>query len=55
MGAPGTGKTLLARALAGEPAVLLLDEWLAGLNPTELSEGIDLIHQLREESVRYHS
>jgi len=29
--------------------VLLLDEWLAGLNPTELSTGIDLIHSLRSE------
>lgn len=39
----------LARALAGEPEVLLLDEWLAGLNPTELSTGIDLIRALRDE------
>ena len=27
----------LARALALEPELLLLDEWLAGLNPTELA------------------
>ncbi|MFD1695054.1 ABC transporter ATP-binding protein [Roseibium aestuarii] len=39
----------LARALAGEPEVLLLDEWLAGLNPTELQEGIALISDLRRE------
>lgn len=39
----------LARALAGEPEVLLLDEWLAGLNPTELRTGIDLIASLRAE------
>jgi len=39
----------LARVLAGEPKVLLLDEWLAGLNPTELETGIDLIHALRDE------
>lgn len=39
----------LARALACDPQVLLLDEWLAGLNPTELAEGIDLIGQLRGE------
>jgi len=39
----------LARALAGEPEVLLLDEWLAGLNPTELSTGISLIRSLRDE------
>ena len=39
----------LARTLAGEPQVLLLDEWLAGLNPSELETGIELIHALREE------
>ncbi|QDY69077.1 ABC transporter ATP-binding protein [Qingshengfaniella alkalisoli] len=36
----------LARALAAEPELLLLDEWLAGLNPTELREGIALIRSL---------
>lgn len=36
----------LARALAAEPELLLLDEWLAGLNPTELQEGIQLISSL---------
>ena len=39
----------LARALASEPEVLLLDEWLAGLNPTELQIGIDLISELCRE------
>lgn len=39
----------LARVLAGDPALLLLDEWLAGLNPTELETGIELIHALRDE------
>lgn len=39
----------LARSLSGEPEVLLLDEWLAGLNPSELKVGIDLIASLREE------
>jgi len=38
----------LARALALEPRVLLLDEWLAGLNRTELNDGIALIRSLRE-------
>jgi ABC-type branched-subunit amino acid transport system ATPase component len=33
----------LARALATRPELLLLDEWLAGLNPAELQIGIDLI------------
>lgn len=39
----------LARALAGEPKLLLLDEWLAGLNPTELQEGIALIRRLASD------
>jgi branched-chain amino acid transport system ATP-binding protein len=41
----------LARALATHPQLLLLDEWLAGLNPIELRVGIDLIHQIRREGV----
>lgn len=39
----------LARALAGDPRVLLLDEWLAGLNPTELQTGMALIRSLRDD------
>ena len=44
-----TKRVELARVLASDPTILLLDEWLAGLNPTELEEGIRLIRQLREE------
>jgi branched-chain amino acid transport system ATP-binding protein len=44
-----TKRVELARALACEPEVLLLDEWLAGLNPTELATGIALIRSLRDE------
>jgi branched-chain amino acid transport system ATP-binding protein len=39
----------LARSLAMQPELLLLDEWLAGLNPTELRDGIELVRSLRAE------
>ncbi len=41
----------LARALALQPHILLLDEWLAGLNETELRTGIALIHSLQQQGV----
>lgn len=41
----------LARALASEPEVLLLDEWLSGLNPTELQTGIALIKTLEQQNI----
>jgi ABC-type branched-subunit amino acid transport system ATPase component len=41
----------LARALALAPRILLLDEWLAGLNPTELAEGIALVRSLRQDGL----
>lgn len=39
----------LARALAADPRLVLLDEWLAGLNPSELLIGIDLIRDVSHE------
>ena len=41
----------LARALALRPRVLLLDEWLAGLNPSEVQESLSLLRSLRDEGV----
>ncbi len=39
----------LARALAGDPQLLLLDEWLAGLNPSELKIGMALVRDIRND------
>jgi len=44
-----TKRVELARVLASDPKLLLLDEWLAGLNPSELQIGITLIKSLRDE------
>nr|WP_255574782.1 ATP-binding cassette domain-containing protein [Caldovatus aquaticus] len=41
----------LARALAARPRLLLLDEWLAGLNPSELVQGIALVRALAEDGI----
>jgi branched-chain amino acid transport system ATP-binding protein len=41
----------LARALAARPVLLLLDEFLAGLNPSEVLAGLDLIRKLRDMHV----
>jgi len=41
----------LARALAGEPELLLLDEVVAGLNPTETKETMALIRKIRDMGI----
>ncbi|GAA6756206.1 hypothetical protein Thermus77420_16820 [Thermus thalpophilus] len=41
----------LARALALSPQLLLLDEWLAGLNPAELRQAVELLQALKQEGV----
>ncbi len=41
----------LARALATRPYLLLLDELLAGLNPSEVLAAMDLIRQLRIKGI----
>ena len=38
----------LARALSIRPRILLLDEILAGLNPSEVNDSLDLIHSFAE-------
>lgn len=41
----------LARALATEPTLLLLDEVLAGLNPVEIEESIEMIHRIHDQGI----
>lgn len=41
----------LARALAARPYLILLDEVLAGLNPSEITNMIATIRQIRDEGV----
>lgn len=41
----------LARALATEPKLILLDEVLAGLNPSEIEASIDMIQRIRGQDI----
>lgn len=41
----------LARALATQPNLLLLDEVLAGLNPSEIDESVEMIRRIHAQGV----
>lgn len=45
---PARRRLELARALATKARVLLLDENMAGLNPREIDEALELLRQIRE-------
>jgi len=47
----GKKRLELARALAARPLLLLLDEVLAGLNPTEIERMLTVIRSIRERGV----
>ncbi len=44
-------KLEIARALATQPEMLLLDESFAGLNPAELDESIGIIRRIKERGI----
>ena len=41
----------MARALATEPRILLLDEVMAGLNPTEIDQAVALVGKLKQRGL----
>jgi branched-chain amino acid transport system ATP-binding protein len=47
----GKKRLELARALSAQPKLLLLDEVLAGLNPTETERMIDTVRRIRERGI----
>ncbi len=47
----GKKRLEVARALAARPKLLLLDEVLAGLNPTEIDQMIALVRSIRDSGV----
>ncbi len=47
----GRKRLEIARALAANPELLLLDEVIAGLNPTEAEQTMDLIRQIRARGI----
>lgn len=47
----GKKRLELARALSARPRLLLLDEVLAGLNPTEIEQMMEVIRRIRERGV----
>ncbi len=47
----GKKRLEVARALAAKPKLLLLDEVLAGLNPTEIALMIELVRKIRDTGI----
>lgn len=41
----------IARALVTAPRLLLLDEFMAGLNPTEVAQAVEFIRRLKERGI----
>jgi len=41
----------IARSLATEPELLLLDEFMAGLNPSEVQQAVDFIRSMKDKGI----
>ncbi len=51
LGTPGRKRLEIARALATEPRLLLLDEALAGLTPAEVRLAIELVRRIQAQGI----
>lgn len=51
LGTPGRKRLEIARALATQPRLLLLDEALAGLTPAEVRTAIDLVRRIKDSGI----
>jgi branched-chain amino acid transport system ATP-binding protein len=51
LGTPGRKRLEIARVLATEPRLMLLDEALAGLTPAEIMRAIELVRQIHASGV----
>ncbi len=51
LGTPGRKRLEIARVLASEPRLILLDEALAGLTPAEIQTAIELVRRIHQRGV----
>ena len=51
LGTPGRKRLELSRALAADPKIMLLDEVMAGLTPTEVEECMELIQMINKKGI----